>query len=417
MYGNVGLSTPRGSGTNGYVVRNLSFIRPRKDVVAFESYDEIAAKSSALANRTPNKEILEHDKKRQIELECMLLRKKLEDDGAPEEEVEGKIDARRQELLSKLDEMKSANIQDHQTHQLSEAKAVENVKMMRALGIDSSTYLEGAAFDKELQEQKRIERKSKRDLEFEKKKQNFEEREHARNQAAEERTKSAKEMRERNLKKSRDILDRPRIRKEEPKRTYQRSRNEERKGRRGHSKNQSVSETESSDETDSEIEVSSQTSKRRHHSSKNHRRSIRHKEDSDEEPARRPFTKRRHDYDNDKHDSSSSESPVERQERRKTRSPRRQSRENHLKYRGHRREGSIPTPSTRRYRDGSASPEPERRNHYRRVYMTYPINKCAQNLQNIGLGLLVNPAWRWVNFILFRQQLRKRKEERKAFLK
>lgn len=80
MYGNVGLSTPRGSGTNGYVVRNLSFIRPRKDI-QIESLDEAKANSSALANRKPNQEILDHEKKRQVELKCISLQQKLEEAG------------------------------------------------------------------------------------------------------------------------------------------------------------------------------------------------------------------------------------------------------------------------------------------------------------------------------------------------
>ena len=80
MYGNVGLSTPRGSGTNGYVVRNLSFIRSRKDT-RIESLDEAKANSSAFANRKPNQEILEHEKKRQVELKCMAFQQKLEEAG------------------------------------------------------------------------------------------------------------------------------------------------------------------------------------------------------------------------------------------------------------------------------------------------------------------------------------------------
>ncbi len=81
MYGNVGLSTPRGSGTNGYVVRNLSFIKVRKDSIHYESLEEGRNKASSLINRKPNQEILEHERKRQIEIKCLFFREELENKG------------------------------------------------------------------------------------------------------------------------------------------------------------------------------------------------------------------------------------------------------------------------------------------------------------------------------------------------
>ncbi|CAG8472761.1 6928_t:CDS:2 [Ambispora leptoticha] len=337
MYGNVGLATPRGSGTNGYVVRNLSYIRPRKDVVAFESYEEIAAKnSSALANRTPNKEILEHDKKRQVELECMLLREKLEDENIPEEEIEEKVDAHRQELLSKLDQVKTTTtIQEHQTHQLSEAKAAENEKMMKALGIDSSTYSEGAAFDKELQEQKRNKLKEQRDLEYEKKRQGFEERERNRKEAEER--KSGASGAARSSSRSAE-LDK-----------------------------ESRHKSSSSSSTESASDVSREYGKKRYSSSSYSKKDIhndRRRVNSYEEKDKKVYQTRRNNRDdNDDDDNySTDDSHTDRKERRKARSQHRTHYSESSKHRGHRREGSIPTPIPRRHRNSSASPPPR---HYR----------------------------------------------------
>ena len=77
MSSNVGLSTPRGSGTSGYVQRNLSHLRPRDNVAPYpKDYDSIKHRQ-----RQPDKEILNHDRLRGIEVKVFDLRDKLEDEG------------------------------------------------------------------------------------------------------------------------------------------------------------------------------------------------------------------------------------------------------------------------------------------------------------------------------------------------
>jgi hypothetical protein len=76
MSSNVGLSTPRGSGTSGYVQRNLSHLKPR-DAAAPYSKDHDLLRHR---QRQPDKEILEHDRKREIEVKVFELRDKLEDE-------------------------------------------------------------------------------------------------------------------------------------------------------------------------------------------------------------------------------------------------------------------------------------------------------------------------------------------------
>ena len=78
MYNGIGLQTPRGSGTNGYVQTNLAFIRHRKDKVEYKTDDDLAKLERTL-HKQPNKDLLEHQWKRKIELQCLELREKMEE--------------------------------------------------------------------------------------------------------------------------------------------------------------------------------------------------------------------------------------------------------------------------------------------------------------------------------------------------
>jgi hypothetical protein len=77
MSSNVGLSTPRGSGTSGYVQRNLAHLKPRDQAKPYSTDLE----SLKHRQRQPDKEILEHDRKREIEVKVFELRDRLEDEG------------------------------------------------------------------------------------------------------------------------------------------------------------------------------------------------------------------------------------------------------------------------------------------------------------------------------------------------
>ena len=78
MYNGIGLQTPRGSGTNGYVTTNLAFIRHRKEKVEYKTEEDLAKLERTL-HKQPNKELLEHQWKRKIELQCMELQDKMEE--------------------------------------------------------------------------------------------------------------------------------------------------------------------------------------------------------------------------------------------------------------------------------------------------------------------------------------------------
>lgn len=63
MYNGIGLQTSRGSGTSGYVQRNLAFVRPKVKRQTFEQQRAAAAPEP----RRPNAAILEHERLRKIE--------------------------------------------------------------------------------------------------------------------------------------------------------------------------------------------------------------------------------------------------------------------------------------------------------------------------------------------------------------
>ncbi|KAJ3133235.1 RNA-splicing factor [Geranomyces variabilis] len=148
-YNGIGLSTARGSGTNGYVQRNLSTLRPRE-----------RTRDQPIDDRPPpmrkaNKEILDHAKKRQIELQCAVLQDELEARGdLSEDEIDAQVDKLRKELLGNLERMTQdvKKLQEHQVHELAEAKEKADARAREAFGIGKD-FVAGAAFDRDLQAQ------------------------------------------------------------------------------------------------------------------------------------------------------------------------------------------------------------------------------------------------------------------------
>ncbi|PYH48206.1 U2-type spliceosomal complex subunit CWC21 [Aspergillus saccharolyticus JOP 1030-1] len=99
MSSNVGLSTPRGSGTSGYVQRNAAFIKPRTTGYG-QPYPPVSGANSAIEGgrpfkqRMPDQQILEHDRRRAVEVKVMELREELEEENERLEEEEAKEKAK-----------------------------------------------------------------------------------------------------------------------------------------------------------------------------------------------------------------------------------------------------------------------------------------------------------------------------------
>ena len=78
MYNGIGLRTARGSGTNGFVQRNLSYIRPSRILQFSTKNDE--EKIEPKLNRQ-DASILEHQARREIEVALLELEEKMEEQG------------------------------------------------------------------------------------------------------------------------------------------------------------------------------------------------------------------------------------------------------------------------------------------------------------------------------------------------
>ncbi|KAL1306499.1 hypothetical protein AAFC00_005194 [Neodothiora populina] len=162
MSSNVGLTTPRGSGTSGYVQRNLSHLRPRDNGAGApynKDFDLMQHRQ-----RQPDKEILEHDRKRQIEVKVFELRDKLEDEGVDDDEIDDQCTALRkkleQEQSGRRDTGTNARgLKSHQVHELAKAKIEESEKLRRALGI-SKDYEEGSHWKRQEEKAREDHKKS-----------------------------------------------------------------------------------------------------------------------------------------------------------------------------------------------------------------------------------------------------------------
>lgn len=103
--------------------------------------------------RQPDKGILEHDRKREIEVKVFDLRDKLEEEEVEEEEIDRRCDELRTKLLAEMNSRNKSNaprktFKEHQVHEMADAKIKESERLRRALKI-SSDYEEGGHWKKQ----------------------------------------------------------------------------------------------------------------------------------------------------------------------------------------------------------------------------------------------------------------------------
>lgn len=164
MYNGIGLATVRGSGTNGYVTRNMSHVS--KTRIAERKDAGRPVDFTMKEPRAPNLDILEHNMKREVELKVMRLQLALEEEGLAPDKIQEKTDTLRKSLLAKLPSpsqrvQQEGTARSGETHSDAAAKLSENKALKEALGIKSD-YVSGSAFDREAQERQKAERIAKR---------------------------------------------------------------------------------------------------------------------------------------------------------------------------------------------------------------------------------------------------------------
>ena len=177
-------------------------------------------RSSEKGPRKADAGILDHNRKREVEVKVMRLREQLEEKGVPDDEVDARTDELRASLLAKIQNSGGGGGaagagRPGETHAKAAAKEAETAALKSALGI-SEGYVGGSAFDRELQAQMKAERMAKREqaeaeraaaeAELERER----EREERRKQKAERKEERAREKEER----AREKEERKRARKE-----------------------------------------------------------------------------------------------------------------------------------------------------------------------------------------------------------
>jgi serine/arginine repetitive matrix protein 2 len=178
MYNGVGISTPRGTGTCGHVAANLGRApRPKVQNASWKT-----STKEALPMTKPDAEILDYERKRQIELLvlkwaenedlldseyviCSLFKSLSHIVSIPEEIIQEKMDEARIRIEKEFDERKNKKpnnrLDDNaSTHQRAKLKEQELSGFANALKIDN--YREGDAFDEKVQQAKKQARMQER---------------------------------------------------------------------------------------------------------------------------------------------------------------------------------------------------------------------------------------------------------------
>lgn len=171
MYNGIGLATVRGSGTNGYVQKNAAHVSRQR--TAQQKRQDLGPDPFASKMKDPRKantEIVDHNRKREVELKVLTLRDELEGRGVPEDKIDAQAEALRSRLMARLPPpgaaSASAGGRAGETHSDAAMKERENAALKQALGIKGD-YVGGSAFDRELQEREKEERMAKRQAEVE----------------------------------------------------------------------------------------------------------------------------------------------------------------------------------------------------------------------------------------------------------
>lgn len=149
MYNGIGLQTARGSGTNGYVQTNKFFVRPK--TVKYEPKGFEGDQGTGGVKKA-NKEILEHDRKRQIQLKLVTLEDELTEIGYTDDEIKLQLEETRKALEAAAEAAEAADpgaslltdnkVSDTQTHQIAARKEKKMETFKAALGITKDTDTE-----------------------------------------------------------------------------------------------------------------------------------------------------------------------------------------------------------------------------------------------------------------------------------
>ncbi|VDL75429.1 unnamed protein product [Nippostrongylus brasiliensis] len=152
MYNGIGLQTARGTGTNGYVQANLSNLLLTRKRVEYNSEADLK-RAEAEINRAPNEDILQHQRKRVIEMKCAEFEMLMEEKacrpyfGFDDDEIQKKVSDYRNLLLGQLESGElnlDAELGTRDSHARAKAAVKNRDRMRSALGLGDD-FVPGAS--------------------------------------------------------------------------------------------------------------------------------------------------------------------------------------------------------------------------------------------------------------------------------
>lgn len=102
MHNGIGLPTARGSGTSGYVQKNLSYLKQKRANTNYKQILQQFKDNPAPAKKRANNEIIEHELKHKIEVELFDYTEQLKEKGIEAGEIEKLVKEKRESLNKKL---------------------------------------------------------------------------------------------------------------------------------------------------------------------------------------------------------------------------------------------------------------------------------------------------------------------------
>lgn len=147
---NVRIATARGTGTNAFIQKNLSYINKKRHVYDYQKEQNRPTRK----RREPNPEILEHEAKRQVECKCMHLQDELElrngslsaEQRLSAVEIEIEVKKLRSSLLEKLErDFCGSSVLPADSHVAREIHKRQTQRLATAFGI-SGDFKEGDSF-------------------------------------------------------------------------------------------------------------------------------------------------------------------------------------------------------------------------------------------------------------------------------
>merc|ERR1712014_241541 len=157
MGNGIGLLTPKGSGTNGYVQRNLAHVKVTR--IDFNELNK-QFKAEPIKVKQANPELLLHEQKRKVEIDLIKLEDELREAGMSEKEIQESLTQERKQMMKAVEEGSlryDTQLDKKDSHQLAIEKEKELARFEKALQIDRK-HVTGQAFDQELQANLRVER-------------------------------------------------------------------------------------------------------------------------------------------------------------------------------------------------------------------------------------------------------------------